>query len=103
MNDLEKMRHTLSHVLAAAVQELYPGVKFGIGPAIDECFYYDIDLGDDAITEDDLVKDVCVFDYKTIIHREIGHKSDRNHIIEFFCHFCRDAACDIETLRLEGR
>ena len=50
------MRHTLSHVLAAAVQELYPGVKFGIGPAIDNGFYYDIDFGDTKISDGDLSK-----------------------------------------------
>ncbi len=56
MDNLEKMRHTLSHVLAAAVQELYPGVKFGIGPAIDNGFYYDIDFGDTKISDADLAK-----------------------------------------------
>ena len=56
MDNLEKMRHTLSHVLAAAVQELYPGVKFGIGPAIDNGFYYDIDFGDAKISDADLAK-----------------------------------------------
>ena len=54
--DLEKMRHTLSHVLAAAVQELYPTATFGIGPAIDNGFYYDIDFGDTKISETDLPK-----------------------------------------------
>ena len=56
MNDLEKMRHTLSHVLAAAVKELYPNAKFGIGPAIDNGFYYDIDFGDAKISDTDLPK-----------------------------------------------
>lgn len=56
MNDLEKMRHTLSHVLAAAVQELYPNAKFGIGPAIDNGFYYDIDFGKTKISDADLAK-----------------------------------------------
>ncbi len=56
MNDLEKMRHTLSHVLAAAVQELYPKAEFGIGPAVDNGFYYDIDFGDAKISDADLVK-----------------------------------------------
>ena len=57
MNEnLEKMRHTLSHVLAAAVQELYPGVKFGIGPAIDTGFYYDIDFGKTKVSDNDLAK-----------------------------------------------
>ena len=55
-NYLEKMRHTLSHVLAAAVQELYPTVTFGIGPAIDNGFYYDIDFGDVKISDADLPK-----------------------------------------------
>ena len=56
MNNLEKMRHTLSHVLAAAVKELYPNVKFGIGPAIDNGFYYDIDFGKTKISDTDLPK-----------------------------------------------
>ena len=53
-NDLEKMRHTLSHVLAAAVTELYPNAKFGIGPAIENGFYYDIDFGNTKISDTDL-------------------------------------------------
>jgi len=40
---LIKLRHSLAHVLAAAIQELYPKVKFGIGPAIENGFYYDFD------------------------------------------------------------
>ena len=55
-NNLEKMRHTLSHVLAAAVKEIYPEAKFGIGPAIDNGFYYDIDFGDTKISDTDLAK-----------------------------------------------
>ena len=54
--NLEKMRHTLSHVLAAAVTELYPTAKFGIGPAIENGFYYDIDFGDAKISDADLSK-----------------------------------------------
>ncbi len=59
MNNSEKietMRHTLSHVLAAAVLELYPTTKFGIGPAIEDGFYYDMDFGSEKITEKDLGK-----------------------------------------------
>ena len=56
MDNLEQMRHTLSHVLAAAVQELYPDAKFGIGPAIDNGFYYDIDFGSAKISDADLAK-----------------------------------------------
>lgn len=55
-NNLERMRHTLSHVLAAAVRQLYPNAKFGIGPAIDTGFYYDIDFGDTKVSDTDLVK-----------------------------------------------
>ncbi len=54
MNDLEKMRHTLSHVLAAAVLELYPEAKLGIGPAVADGFYYDIDFGKEKVSEADL-------------------------------------------------
>ena len=53
---VERMRHTLSHVLAAAVLEIYPDVKLGIGPAIENGFYYDIDFGKTKISEDDLPK-----------------------------------------------
>ncbi len=53
---IEKMRHTLSHVLAAAVQELYPTTTFGIGPAIEDGFYYDMDFGTEKVTEKDLDK-----------------------------------------------
>lgn len=56
MDNLEVKRHTLSHVLAAAVQELYPHAKFGIGPAIDNGFYYDIDFGTTKISDTDLAK-----------------------------------------------
>lgn len=53
---VERMRHTLSHVLAAAVLELYPDVKLGIGPAIENGFYYDIDFGDVKISDADLAR-----------------------------------------------
>ena len=46
--------HSSSHVLAQALQELYPGVKLTIGPAIENGFYYDVDLGENFISEKDL-------------------------------------------------
>lgn len=55
-SQLEKMRHSCSHVLAAAVLKLYPQVKFGIGPAIEDGFYYDFDFGKKKITEKNLEK-----------------------------------------------
>ncbi len=48
--------HTTAHLLAEALQELYPGVKFGIGPAIENGFYYDIDPGEHQITSADFPK-----------------------------------------------
>ena len=46
--------HSSSHLLAAALEALYPGVKFGIGPAIETGFYYDVDFGDKTLVEADL-------------------------------------------------
>ncbi len=48
--------HSSAHLMAEALEVLYPGVKFGIGPAIEHGFYYDIDLGDRTISDDDLKK-----------------------------------------------
>lgn len=48
--------HSSAHLLAEALQELYPGVKFGIGPAIENGFYYDIDPGQHKITAEDFPK-----------------------------------------------
>jgi threonyl-tRNA synthetase len=48
--------HSSAHLMAEAVEGLYPGAKFGVGPAIDSGFYYDIDLGEHSLTQDDLAK-----------------------------------------------
>lgn len=48
--------HSSAHLMAEALEELYPGVKLGIGPAIDNGFYYDIDLGDRTLVAEDLPK-----------------------------------------------
>ncbi|MVT08144.1 threonine--tRNA ligase [Chitinophaga tropicalis] len=50
------MWHSSAHLMAEALEELYPGTKFGIGPAIENGFYYDIDLGGRAISDEDLEK-----------------------------------------------
>ena len=42
--DLDTIRHSASHILADAVMKLYPGVKLGIGPSIEDGFYYDFDF-----------------------------------------------------------
>ena len=48
--------HSSAHLMAEALEDIFPGVKFGIGPSIESGFYYDIDLGDKTITEEDLKK-----------------------------------------------
>ena len=48
--------HSSAHLLAEALQELFPGVKFGIGPAVENGFYYDIDPGEHKITDEDFPK-----------------------------------------------
>lgn len=50
---LHAMRHSLAHIMASAVQKLWPEAKFGVGPVVEHGFYYDIDLGDITISEDD--------------------------------------------------
>lgn len=56
IDNLEAMRHSLAHITATAVQHIWPEAKFGVGPVVDNGFYYDIDLGDIKISEDDLPK-----------------------------------------------
>ena len=52
-HDLSAIRHTLAHVMAYAVQQIFPDVKFGIGPVIEDGFYYDFDLNDYKLSEKD--------------------------------------------------
>jgi len=58
MNDQElySMRHSLAHIMAQAVQHLWPSAKFGVGPVVDSGFYYDIDIDGVKISEDDFKK-----------------------------------------------
>ena len=53
---LSVLNHSCAHLLAQAVKHLYPNAKFWVGPVIESGFYYDIDLGDDVIKEEDLAK-----------------------------------------------
>ncbi len=54
--NIETIRHSLSHIMALAIQELYPNVKFAIGPAIENGFYYDFDFNNEKIGLEDLKK-----------------------------------------------
>ncbi len=73
--ELEILRHSTSHVMAHAVQELFPGVKLGIGPAIENGFYYDFDLPQ-QLTPEDLPKIEAKM--REIIKKE--HKFERQEI-----------------------
>ena len=53
---VDRMRHTLSHVMATALTEMYPGIQFGVGPAIKDGFYYDVDLSRVKTKNDEIVK-----------------------------------------------
>ena len=54
--NLSVLNHSCAHLLAQAVKHLYPNAKFWVGPVIEDGFYYDIDLGDDVLNNDDLAK-----------------------------------------------
>lgn len=76
---LNTLNHSCAHLLAQAVKHLYPNALFWVGPAIEEGFYYDIDLGDVTITEEDLEKiekemKKCSKSAKNIVRRELSKK-----------------------------
>ena len=54
--NLNVLNHSCAHLLAQAVKHLYPNAKFWVGPVIEDGFYYDIDLGDETLTDEDLPK-----------------------------------------------
>lgn len=82
---LKTLNHSCAHVLAQAVKHLYPNAKFWVGPVVNEGFYYDIDLGEEVVHDEDLakiekeMKKVCKSG-KKIIRREMS-KADA---LEFF-------------------
>jgi threonyl-tRNA synthetase len=52
-NELHAMRHSLAHIMATAIQNKWPEAKFGVGPVIENGFYYDVDLGNTTVSDDD--------------------------------------------------
>jgi len=52
-DQLYAMRHSLAHIMASAIQHLWPNVKLGVGPVVENGFYYDVDLGDQQLSIDD--------------------------------------------------
>jgi len=67
---LYAMRHSLAHIMATAVQRLWPDAKFGVGPVVEHGFYYDIDLGETKISEQQFNK------IEKIMRRIIAEKQD---------------------------
>ncbi|MBR2066848.1 MAG: threonine--tRNA ligase [Solobacterium sp.] len=74
---LDTLNHSCAHLMAQAIKHLYPHAKFWVGPVVSEGFYYDIDLGDDVIRDEDLPKiekemKKCAKDNKRIVREEIS-------------------------------
>ncbi len=82
---LSILNHSGAHLMAQAVKHLYPNALFWVGPVIEEGFYYDIDLGDVKLTEDDLVK--IEKEMKKISKdgkRIVRHELTRNEALDMF-------------------
>ena len=74
---LSKLNHSCAHLMAQAVKHLYPDAKFWVGPVVEEGFYYDIDLGDKVLTDEDIEKisremKKIAKDGKRIVRQEIS-------------------------------
>jgi len=83
--DLNALRHSCSHILASAVKKLYPKAKLGIGPAIENGFYYDFDIPGGGLSEEDLPK------IEKLMREEVGanlgfdcQEQDAKKAIDFF-------------------
>ena len=77
--------HSAAHVMAQAVKRLYPDAKFWVGPVITSGFYYDIDLGDDVISEEDFTKieremKKIQKDGKRIVREELTRQEALEHV-----------------------
>lgn len=67
-DDLYAMRHSLAHITADAVQRIWPTAKFGVGPVVENGFYYDIDLGNEKISDSDFKR--IEKEMRTIINKD---------------------------------
>lgn len=77
--DLETLNHSCAHMMAHAIQHIWPNAKFWVGPVVEEGFYYDVDLGDVTLGDDDLKKiekemKKIAKDGKKIVRHEISKK-----------------------------
>lgn len=74
------MRHSLAHITAQAVQHLWPDAKFGVGPVVENGFYYDIDLGETKISESDFKR--IEKEMRTIVNQNHPFERSEKHIDE---------------------
>ncbi|WP_294578304.1 threonine--tRNA ligase [uncultured Thomasclavelia sp.] len=105
---LSVLNHSCAHVMAQAVKHLYPQAKFWVGPVVSEGFYYDIDLGDEVIKDEDIpkiekeMKKICK-DGKRIVREEITKEEalemfkDDEYKIDLINHF--EAGTNISCYR----
>ena len=86
--ELHVLRHTAAHIMAQAIKRLYPHADFAFGPATDNGFYYDVDLGDTKLTDEDLaaiekeMKKICKENLPIkpfILSREEARLEPRRH------------------------
>lgn len=78
--NIEIKRHSFAHILAMVVKELYPDAKLGIGPAIENGFYYDFDFGKNKISDADLIK--IEEKMREIISRDLKFKKEKIDFLE---------------------
>ncbi len=79
--------HSSAHLMAEAIESLFPGAKFGIGPAIDIGFYYDLDLGEHSITQDDLARIEARM--LELAHRDSPYRRDEQEWDQAVAYFTR--------------
>ncbi len=84
---LDVINHSTAHLMAQAITRLYPGSHFGVGPAIEEGFYYDVDFGDHKVNDEDLPKiekemlKLSDADFK-IVRREVTYEEAKQIFVE---------------------
>ena len=89
---LNKLNHSCAHLLAQAVKHLYPHAMFWVGPVIDDGFYYDIDLGDEAIKEE---KNPSEKLYETVIANFISRRWPQPYSVDEFWRYGLDSQGDM--------
>jgi threonyl-tRNA synthetase len=94
--------HTSSHLLAAALQDLYPGIQFGIGPAIENGFYYDVDPGDGVVIKESDLSDIeakmtaLLANKSAMLRREISKKEALEYFEQRGEHYKVELIQDLE-------